>query len=464
MRYLVALLLLSSCASETKETRFDIVLAGGRVIDPESGLDGIRHVGVRDGRIESISETPLRGTREIDVQGLVVAPGFIDLHVHGQHAESFGYMVRDGVTTGLELEVGTADVAKWYRQREGGQRAHYGVSIGHIPVRMAVMEDPGDFLPSGPAGSDAATDEQVAEMARRVREGLDQGAVAVGFGMAYTPKATLEELEAMMGVAGARGASSHIHVRNGVEGLVEAIETAERARAPLHIVHANSSGGGAIEEFLSLIERARDGGQDVTTEAYPYNAGATRIESALFDDWESWDDERFGIHQWVATGERLTRASFAHYREQGGSVIIHSRTDEMTRTAVVHPLTMVASDGGIRNGKGHPRGAGTFAKVLGKYVRDEGALTLPDAVRKMTLAPAQRLEGYVPAFENKGRIRIGADADITVIDPDGVIDRSTYTEPAVASEGIPYVLVSGVLVVDGSELVPDVRPGTAMRN
>jgi N-acyl-D-aspartate/D-glutamate deacylase len=461
-----------SCAPpETTVERYDLVVQGGRVMDPESGLDAVRNLGIRDGRIEEISANTLVGERIVDATGLVVAPGFIDLHAHGQSEEAFRLMVQDGVTTAFELEVGTGDVSAWYGKREGGQILNYGVSIGHIPVRMRVMGDSGDFLPSGPGGSERATEEQIAEMERLIKKGLGQGAVAVGFGLAYTPAATTAEFESMLRIAADHGASAHIHVRGasslaGIpdpEGLNEAIASAAATGASLHVVHANSSGGASTAEFLRVIEQARGNGQDVTTEAYPYEAGMTMIESALFDDWESWEDDRFPILQWAETGERLTRDSFARYRTEGGGVINHSRTVDMTRTAIENPLTMIASDGLIEDGRGHPRTAGTYSKVLGKYVREEGVLTLMDALRRMTIEPARRLAGYVPAMETKGRLSVGADADITILDAGTVIDRSTYTNPTLPSEGIPYVLVNGVLVVEGGELVPDARPGRAIR-
>jgi dihydroorotase len=372
-------------------------------------------------------------------------------------------MVRDGVTTALELEVGTGDVEGWYAQRDGGQIVNYGVSIGHIPVRMIRMADPGDFLPAGSGGSGVASGDDLGAMAEAVEAGLGAGAVGVGFGLAYTPAATTEEFEAMLTVAAAHDAPAYIHVRGGLDGVTEAITSAGVTGAPLHVVHANSSGGSDTEEFLRRIQEAVDGGQDVTTEAYPYSAGQTRIESALFDDWESYDDERFGIYQWVATGERLTRETFGRYRQEGGSVIIHSRTEEMTRAAIGSPLTMIASDGGISNGSGHPRSTGSFSKVLGRYSRDEGLFSLMDALAKMTIRPARRLEGRVPDMARKGRVRVDADADLVLFDPASVLDRSTYTEPTLTPVGIPWVIVSGTVVVEDGELVAGVRPGRAVR-
>ncbi|MEO2122607.1 MAG: amidohydrolase family protein, partial [bacterium] len=252
-------LLLSSC--NIGNTHYDLVIEGGRVIDPESGLDAVRTIGVIGGEIAAITEIPLEGDRVIQAAGLVVVPGFIDLHEHGQDEDSYRMMVRDGVTTALELEVGTADVEGWYAEREGGQLVNHGVSIGHIRVRMDVLGDPGDFLPAGIGGSATATEEQLDEIEQDIREGIMQGAVAVGFGSAYTPGATMGEVERMFRVAGENGVSAHIHMRNGLAGLDSTISAASRAGAPLHIVHANSSAGGRINDFLSTIEVAQASGQ-----------------------------------------------------------------------------------------------------------------------------------------------------------------------------------------------------------
>jgi N-acyl-D-aspartate/D-glutamate deacylase len=235
---------------------------------------------------------------------------------------------------------------------------------------MRVLGDPGTgILPAGVGGSGVATEPQIAEMEALLRRGLDEGAVAVGAGSAYTPGATMGELERMFRVAAEAGASVHIHMRNGVAGLDSTIAAAKSAGAKLHIVHVNSSGDSELTPFLARIQAARDGGQDVTTEAYPYGAGMTEIQSALFDAWEGWPDERFAQHQLVATGARLDRASFVEARKTGGTVIIHSRGEEQTREAILSPLTMIASDGFIESGRGHPRTSGSYSKVLGRFVR-----------------------------------------------------------------------------------------------
>jgi N-acyl-D-aspartate/D-glutamate deacylase len=456
-------LTLAACAREPAPPSYDLVVANGRVMDPQSGLDAVRHVGIRAGTIEALSETPLTGARVIDAARHVVAPGFIDLHEHGQTEEAYRMMVRDGVTSAFELEVGTSDVPAWYAARDNGQIVNYGVSVGHIQARMRVLGDPGKGLvPAGIGGSGTATEAQMAAMEAMLREGLAHGAVAVGFGSAYTPGAPMAEIERMFRVAAEGGAAAHIHMRGALEGLKETLAAAAAARAPLHIVHVNSSAGTEIEAFLAAIKAARDAGQDVTTEAYPYGAGMTEIQSALFDDWQTWPEARFGLHQLVSTGERLTRATFGHARAAGGTVIIHGRSEEQTRAAIASPLAMIASDGFIENGRGHPRTSGTYAKVLGKYVREDKVVPLMDALRRMTLDPAQRLERRTPAMATKGRVKVGADADLTIFDPAAVIDRATYEDARIPSAGIPYVIVNGQIVVDGGQ-VATARPGRAIR-
>jgi N-acyl-D-aspartate/D-glutamate deacylase len=463
MRWIASLGLVSALGACAPAPTYDLVVANGRVMDPESGLDSVRNIGISAGKIAAISTAPLKGTRVIDAANHVVAPGFIDLHEHGQQEESYKMMVRDGVTTGLEIEVGTGDIAKFYDDRKAGQIVNYGASVGHIPARMKVLGDPStNILPAGVGGTGKATEAQIAEMEAILRKGLAEGAVAVGLGSAYTPGASMDEIQRMFKVAAEGNASAHIHMRNGVAGLDSTIAAAKAAGAKLHIVHVNSVADTSLATFLAHIQAARDAGQDVTTEAYPYGAGMTSIQSALFDDWKTWPDEKFQLHQLVSTGERLTRKTFEAARKAGGTVIIHGRPEEQTKAAIVSPLTMIASDGFIENGRGHPRTSGTYSKVLGKYVREEKALSLMDALRKMTIEPARRLEARVPMMAQKGRVKVGADADLTVFDPATVIDKATYEDATIPSAGVPYVIVGGQVVVDGGQ-VTAARPGRAVR-
>jgi dihydroorotase len=442
---------------------FDLVVANGRVLDPESGLDAVRHLGIRAGRIASVSRDRLRGRTVVDAVGLVVSPGFIDVHAHGQTPETYAFQALDGVTTALELEVGTADVDAWYAERRAGRLINYGVSVGHVPVRMAVMHDPGTFLPSGDGAHRAASAAEIAEIVRRLELGVARGAVSLGAGLPYTEAATPQELARVFGVAGRLQTPIHVHIRSGMAGLREALGLAASARASLHVVHINSSGAAETPQMLEAIELARRQGRDVTTEAYPYDAGMTEIRSAIFDQYENGPDEKFADIEWPRTGERLTRETFAKYRAIGGPAIRHSNTEAMVSLAIGSPLTMVASDAYWENGTGHPRTTGTSARVLGRYVRERHVLTLNEAIRKLTLMPAERLQTRVPAMRRKGRIRVGADADITVFDPARILDRSTYREPTLRPDGIPFVIVNGHVIVRDGQIVSREAPGRPVR-
>jgi N-acyl-D-aspartate/D-glutamate deacylase len=462
----------ASIVKAQKAGEFDIVLANGRVMDPESNLDAIRYVGIRGGKIAAISTRPLRGRTMVDAKGLVIAPGFIDLHSHGQDDENYRYKARDGVTTALELEVGVSPVAAWYARREGKSLINFGATVGHIPAKMAVMKDTGGFLPRDNATNRRSTPDEVRQVTELIKQGLDEGALGIGFGINYVPTTTRDEIFDLFNLAAERGVANYVHLRYGgavepgssIGALQEVLADAAASGASLHVVHITSTCLRQTSVCLDMIERANRHGIDVTTEAYPYTATQTRLESAIYD--EGWQ-EKFGITfkdlQWVTTGERLTAESFARYRKEGGSVIGHAIPEEISRLAVADPQVMVASDGLIENGKGHPRGVGTFARVLGFYVRRQKALSLMDAIRKMSLLPAQRLEKAVPGMRGKGRIKVGADADIAIFDPATVIDRATFEHPALYSEGIRHVLVGGVFVVRDEKIVEGSRPGKAIR-
>jgi dihydroorotase len=464
LRLMAALAMLATLASAQD---FDLVIANGRVMDPASGLDAVRNVGIRAGQIAALSASPLRGKTTLDAKGLIVAPGFIDLHSHGQTPENYRYKAMDGVTTALELEVGVSPVPAWYAARTGKALINFGATAGHLPARMAVMHDSGTLLPRDKAVERAATPEEQRQTLALVRQGLDDGALGIGVGIAYIPLVSRPEILDIFKLAAEKKAVLYVHVRNGgpvepgvIDALQEVIADAAATGASLHVVHITSMGLRQTGLCLQMIAGARQRGLDVTTEAYPYTAGMTDLSSAVFNP--GWQDHQGGISfgdlQWAATGERLTAESFARYRKQGGMVAVHSIPEDVVKLAIANPLVMIASDGILENGKGHPRAAGTYTRVLGRYVREEHVLTLMEALRKMTIAPANRL-----GVASKGRIAVGADADISVFDAARVQDRATFENPAQYSEGMVDVLVNGVPVVRDGKLVDGVAPGRGVR-
>jgi amidohydrolase family protein len=433
-------------------------------MDPASNLDAVRNIGLVDGRIAIITTQSVRGRDTVDAHGLVVAPGFIDLHDHGQTPETYRFRSFDGVTTTLELELGTSDVDAWYRERSAGERINYGVSIGHIKVRMLVMHDSGTFMPVGEGAYGDASPEEIGEIAKRMEMGLSQGAVSIGAGFPYTPAASRDEQLAVFRVAAMSKTPVHLHCRTGVVGLTQELSLADETGAALQVVHINSSGLAETPTMLEMISDARAHGHDVTAEAYPYTAGMTEIQSATIQDiYKSAPSERLARLEWPRTGERLNSESFERYREIGGPIVVHDNTEQMVAAALNSPLTMIASDAYWQNGTGHPRTTGTYSRVLGRYVREAGSLSLMEAIRKMTLMPAQRLEARVPAMQQKGRLSVGADADITIFDAATVVDCSTYRQPSLPPVGIQHVIVNGVSVVANGRAVEGVAPGQAVR-
>jgi N-acyl-D-aspartate/D-glutamate deacylase len=474
LKSVTLVLALAACAPLAAQSRFDVVIRGGRVMDPETGLDAVRDVGIQAGRIAKIATEPLDGGRVIEARGLVVAPGFIDLHSHGQDDENYRLKAMDGVTTALELEIGVGDVGAFLRARQGKALIHFGTSASHPAARVAALGGalpPGAIVPpAGPATDTPATAQQVEAIQARLREGLVAGALGVGMGLQYTPGATRLEVIETFRTAASAHAPIYVHVRSfgrvepgsSIEAVSEVIGASAITGAPLHIVHINSSGLRDAPECLRLVEGARARGLDVTTEAYPYGAGMTDISSALFNPgWREKLGVAFGDLQMAETGERLTAESFARYHDskQPRLVIIHTNPPELVDAVMLHPLTMVASDGFVQNGKGHPRSAGTYARTLARYVRQQGRLSLMDAIRKASLLPAQRLSGAAADARRKGRLQEGMDADLVVFDLQQVEDRATYEKPAEPSVGFKAVLVGGTPVVEDGRLVAGVFPG-----
>ena len=443
---------------------YDLAITGGRVLDPANLIDDVLNIAISNGQIVKVTRKPVKANQVIDASGLVVVPGFIDILAgYPNRDESAIFKVTDGVTSIVSMHGGPVDVKKWYGEiEEQGSYIHYGTTVGHASLRRAVgIED----------RNTPATVEQLATMIRLAEKAIDAGALGIGFGVQYVPGATREEVLRLFELAVRKDVPCHLHVRylgphppdnNSLAAIQEVIAAATVTGASVQVVHIGSIAGRSMKTALWMIDGAREHGIDIMADVYPYTAGSTGLQSTVFDP--GWQERMGGISygdiELVKTGERLTEESFNRYRQgKRIGVIVHFIPEEAVQLALAHPFVMVASDGVISDGRGHPRGAGTFSRVLGKYVRELGVVSLNEAVRKMTIMPASRLEQSDPNMRRKGRLSVDADADIVVFDPKTVIDKATFTEPAVRSEGIEYVIVAGKVVVKKGKLQERIKAG-----
>ncbi|GAB5451559.1 MAG: amidohydrolase family protein [Halioglobus sp.] len=474
---------------------YTLAINNGRVIDPESGLDAVRHLGIQHGRIVLLAEQPLQAPVTIDAAGLVVAPGFIDLHTHsptplGQYFQAF-----DGVTTALELEAGFHPVLDYAGEIDQAPLINYGASAGHVMARIleknglrmsggqAAPQPVGfkgwltalKFLFSGADGAlsaslrEPADAEELQRLRRMLEADLDAGALGIGLPLDYFSAAIQEaEMRMLFEVAADYSAPLFIHIRRGIDGdpagLLEVLDYAREYGTAIHVCHITHSAMSELDQFLAAISQAREEGVDVSTEVLPYNAGSAAIGSAVFGrDWLTIFNITYEDVQWAETGARFNREMWETYREKypQGVVIHHYLKEEWTRRAVAEPGVMIVSDlvaMHTREKKVAPHN-GAFSKVLGRYVREAGLLDLSTAIGKMTWLPARRLETFAPAFRSKGRLQPGMDADITIFNPRTIIDNATYMNPYQEASGIAHVIVGGVPVIREGELVPGQYPG-----
>lgn len=504
---LITALLAGTPAVSATPEKLDLVIEGGRVIDPESGLDAVRNVGVRQGKIVVISQDRLAGARTIKAQGLVVAPGFIDLHAHGQELPAARMQAFDGVTTALELEQGMLPTDQFYAAiaREG-RPINYGASASWTQARQEVMDGAAPVatfealvkssaLPNW--SSKVATPDQVEAIKRIVDQALDQGALGIGLAIGYAPATGRKEYYEMNRLAAARGVPTFTHVRfasvtephSSFEAYQEMVAVAASTGAHMHVCHLNSTSLRDAPKVIEMIGAAQKRGVPLTVEAYPYDAGSTEIGAPMFRG-PDWRERMGGVTAADASydGKVLDEESFAAMQKNDPTalIVLHylepgkiAGDQEILDASVLYPGGAIASDGvpWTFNGKpvrgdewplpqgaqAHPRSAGTFSRILGVYVRERRLISLPEAIRKMTLIPAQVLEEAVPQMRDKGRLRLGADADIVVFDPATVADRATYERPAQTSVGMRWVIVNGVLVISDGKLDLKALPGRPIR-
>ena len=480
--FLCVLLTISFCEITIAQSniQYDIVLVGGRVINPETKLDAIKNVGILNNRIAQISSEPLQGKEIINVSGLVVAPGFIDLHVHGRSNVEQEYQLHDGVTTALELEWGIEHLGQWYETRKSKALINYGASVCWPYERFKAMgkykqgvDELLNTVKSGqstiinlsktisPSYTENPTQEETDRTMANIKNALSEGGIGIGVPIGYLPKTKPYEMFRVFQLAGEMNTLVFTHTREpNIIAIQEVIADAMLTGTPLHIVHINSMALGQIDFALEMVRSASKKGFDISTELYSYTAASTALESAMFNEgWQEKMNISYGNLQWVATGERLTKETFETYRKTGGTVIIHMMKPEWIKNGIAAPGVMIASDGMPYAKLAHPRTAGTFSRVLGKYVREDKAIDLNTAIEKMTLLPAKRLENIAPMMRFKGRIQVGADADITIFNPDTVIDKATFEKGLEFSAGIEYVIVNGSFILKNGKTVNNVFPG-----
>ncbi len=478
---IAAILATTAILNGAAAKEYDIVISSGRVIDPETGLDEIRHIGVVDGAIAKISKRPLKGATTIDAQGLVVSPGFIDRNTYALGPETFRLRAADGVTTTFNFEEGANDVPAAYAALEQDALINFGFSSSWGSARLAVLSktpptmnkgiaELGDIGPDEMAeiAKSPVTEEQLAAVLAIVEQGLKDGAPAVGMGVEYMPGATMTEVMEVFKLAAKYDRAVQIHLRDwdstsDYAYIYEPIAGALLSGAAIHISHLNSSAADYVEHNLEQLDIAQAAGVAVTTECYPYTAGMNDIRAEMWADWREWPDERFQRYQWPATGERLTRETFGKYREEGGLIVIHWMKQEWIDACVAHPETQIASDGGWDPNGGHPRDAGTNARVLGEHVREKALLSLPAAIRKMSYLPAKSLEASAPQMARKGRLQKGMDADIVILNAETVSDRATYENAHTPPAGIEWVIVNGVVIKTPGGFVEGAGPGKPVR-
>ena len=374
-----ALLLVCAATARSQQPRvaatvYDRVILGGRVIDPASKLDAVRNVGITFDRIAAVTKARIRGRDTLDARGLVVAPGFIDLHAHGQNDESYRYYVMDGVTTALEMEGGVWPVARFYEKREGTSRVNFGATVSHIDAREVAVTGESNGGSDTAAAKNFTTPHLLVTLRTMFMRGLDEGGLGIGMGLADTPGASELEIYQNFELCAERKVVCFTHLRRlGIAGLQEVIADALGTGASLQVVHVNSTAGSQIQLSLDLIHRAQAAGLDVSAESYPYNRGSTGIKGAAFDSMEAWVGRGVARYEdliWSATGEHLTAESFTTYRAKGGLVILPPGPDSTVRIALADPTLIIVSDAlPYKDHRGHPRLAGTYARVLGYYVR-----------------------------------------------------------------------------------------------
>ncbi|NMA96271.1 MAG: amidohydrolase family protein [Clostridiales bacterium] len=441
---------------------YDIVIKGGTIYNPSTEHELLDYnIGIVDSKIERITKEDIQGKQEIDARGLVVSPGFIDLISYDPNYVGIRLKVLDGVTSNLAMHGGTEDAPSWYSVwGNNGVLTNYGASSFVTRLRWPIVGYGVD--------AEMTDSEDIEKLVQATRENIENGALGISFSLEYVPGIKYDELFALLELAEEYNMPTFYHLRysdeeRGLEGIKEVIELGKETGAIIHIMHINSTGGTFVmDEALDMVKQARDDGLDISSCFYPYDYWATYLGSTRFR--AGWQ-ERFKIDyedlQIGGTDIRVTKDTFDHYRNKNSLVAAHGSLPESELIMLLKdPYTMIGSDTIIEpHYNNHPRGAGAYSRLFGRYVREQEVLSMMDAIKKVSYFPAKRMESAAPSMKFKGRIEVGADADITIFNPDTIIDKATVADTAAPSEGVEYVIINGIITKNQDGIVPDVAPG-----
>ena len=502
LRILACFMLSLTLALPAMAADYDLVIKNGRVMDPETGFDAIANVGINHGFITKITNDKIEGKRTIDAKGHVVSPGFIDYHTHGQDPFAYRLYARDGVTTPLDLEAGAFPMDDFYKYWEGKALLNYGTNVSHVGARIAVLDGQdvgGRIVYEGSIGRAMDDGQQwktklydpldEAAIMAAIEAELKKGGLGIAYPVGYYTRVGSPEMMAVTSLAAKYNLPITTHVRylsqippSGYMGLTEMLTIARTNNVPMLVHHVQSNCLALTGKCLDIIDAARGQGQNVVGEFYPWNYAGTYVDA---DYNKPGFEERMGIqasdYKIAETGKPLTTEEFDRLRKEAPTtqLLMYTMKDEYIMEAFTRPGTIVGCDampyivdGGLKGswdtpygkGSGHARGAGSHAKIL-RMARETKAISLMEAISKMTYLPAQFLEDHVPQMKKRGRVQEGAVADITIFNPETVTENSgpEVGKNSLPSSGIPYVIVNGTVVVDNSE-VKKVFPGVAIRN
>jgi Amidohydrolase family len=513
---LMAVVLIGAVTAYAQD--YDVVLKGGRVMDPETSLDAVMNVGIKGDKIAAVTKDELSGKEIIDVKGLVVSPGFIDTHQHSLDIADGRLVAQDGTTTHLELEFGRSPVAEAYNivAKRGGHPVNYGFAAGWPMARAKVMagfkgEATFDGLMEAFVtkwGTTVSNPKQEKQILALVQKDLDDGALAIGYPPAYGSGAGVKEALNLWKKAAANNVPVSVHVRfqsmldpgSSVQAHIEMLGLAAASGAHAFLTHIQLLGLSEPTMMLDVIDAGRKAGLRLSTEVYPFGVTAPPISA----DYLKWDnsDARIGF-KWNKIRTEAEphytfkdKADFQKYqKEHPGAFCQMEYIDESTpkglaamRAAVTFPETIPAADGTPIKWKGKPKGAeklglgsgvdvwplpkdaggqprttSTHAVILEKWVREQGALTLMQALANSTYVPAKALGQHIPQFNTKGRLQVGMDADITVFDPKTVKANATWDEVVKLNDGFHHTIVNGAFILKDGKIVTQVLPGKPIR-